>query len=428
MKKIISLILCITLFSPLLLISANADTAITKNEAAELITKMADFHYILAGLDNGGYIARLPGTKVTDKETFDRLLDKSGLYPSEDLIFYLCDGEYGKASYWYERVGEFLTEDYVKKNIEFNRAIHELDGKIYHVDGAFYMTAPGYPVLVSDGDEPLEDHIKIVDTDTVLLEGFFDDRQWMPVDFEYTENGWRISGGEGTKRFMRFASHSIKISEAEDLIRQMVSMKGVISSDGDRYAEYIFVGDLPSTPVSDKALLKQLHEISRLPDYMRFYKLDGEYGKASFWFDRLKKFLTDEYIDENLMLTRTLWQIGDDVYTPEGIGYASAPNFPYMHDDIGKCITKIDNDTVLLEAEFHGYEPTKYRIDFEYTENGWRISGGEGAKRFLGRMYKEYYQENPETGDDAVIITVCMTVSVIGIAYGVNKRRFAKCE
>ena len=107
MKKIISLILCITLFSPLLLISANADEAITKNEAAELITKMADFHYMLAGLGEENCIERFDSTEVTDKETFDRLLEKSGLYPSEYLVFRLYDGEYGKASFWYDYVGEF---------------------------------------------------------------------------------------------------------------------------------------------------------------------------------------------------------------------------------------------------------------------------------------------------------------------------------
>lgn len=423
MKKIISLILCITLFSPLFLIFANADTAITKTEAAELITKMADFHYMLAGLGEENCIERFDSTEVTDKETFDRLLEKSGLYPSEYLVFRLYDGEYGKASFWYDYVGEFLTEDYVKKNIEFNWAIFELDNKMYRVDAPFYATAPGFPVLISDGT-PLEDHIKIVDNDTVLLEGFFDDRQWMPVDFEYTENGWRISGGEGTKRFMRFASHSITRTEAAELINAMDNFKShfIKTDDGS-----VFLDDLPSTPITDKTVFKRLCDVLNYHQYTidLFSLLDGEYGKLSFWHEYIKEFMTDDYVENNLDLHHGLIELGDKVYTIDPACYLGAPDFPNLCGcglTLEEHITLIDNDTVLLEAHFDGYEPTKYRIDFEHTENGWRISGGAGVERFMAGFVK-YEAENPETGDNILMIAVCMAVSSVGIAYGVSKRR-----
>lgn len=423
MKKIISLILCITLFSPLFLIFANAETAITKTEAAELITKMADFHYMLAGLGEENCIERFDSTEVTDKETFDRLLEKSGLYPSEYLVFRLYDGEYGKASFWYDYVGEFLTEDYVKKNIEFNWAIFELDNKMYRVDAPFYATAPGFPVLISDGT-PLEDHIKIVDNDTVLLEGFFDDRQWMPVDFEYTENGWRISGGEGTKRFMRFASHSITRTEAAELINAMDNFKAhfIKTDDGS-----VFLDDLPSTPITDKTVFKRLCDVLNYHQYTidLFSLLDGEYGKLSFWHEYIKEFMTDDYVENNLDLHHGLIELGDKVYTIDPACYSGAPDFPNLCGcglTLEDHITLIDNDTVLLEAHFDGYEPTKYRIDFEHTENGWRISGGAGVERFMAGFVK-YEAQNPETGDNIVMIAVCMAVSSVGIAYGVSKRR-----
>ena len=423
MKKIISLILCITLFSPLFLIFANAETAITKTEAAELITKMADFHYMLVGLDDEGCISKLPGVEVTDKDLYEQLVKISGHYPSENLVFFLGGGEYGELSYWHDRLGEFLTEDYVKKNIEFNWAIFELDNKMYRVDAPFYATAPGFPVLISDG-APLEDHIKIVDNDTVLLEGFFDDRQWMPVYFEYTENGWRISGGEGTKRFMRFASHSITRTEAANLITAMYKFKehSITTDDGS-----VFLGELPSTPITDKTVFKRLCDVLNYHKFTidLFSLLDGEYGKLSFWHEYIKEFMTDDYVENNLDLHHGLIELGDKVYTIDPACYSGAPDRPNLCGcglTLEEHITLIDNDTVLLEAHFDGYEPTKYRIDFEHTENGWRISGGAGVERFMAGFTKRE-TENPETGDNILMIAVCMAVSSVGIAYGVSKRR-----
>ena len=220
-----------------------------------------------------------------------------------------------------------------------------------------------------------------------------------------------------------FANPKITLDEAEDLIRQMVAFKGTITSDGEEELNYIVVSELPATLVTDEALLKQLHEKSRLSDYIEFYKLDGEYGKASFWYDHMKKFLTDEYIDENLMLARTLWQIGDNVYTPDGIGYAVAPNYPYLTDKgIRESITLVDDDTVIFEA-IYADEDTKNEIDFEYTENGWRISGGEGAREFLGAVWADSYEQNPETADSATSVIICLIVSLIGIGIMLKKSR-----
>ncbi len=220
------------------------------------------------------------------------------------------------------------------------------------------------------------------------------------------------------------ATPKITLDEAEELIRQMVAFKGTITSDGELELNYIVVSELPATLVTDEALLKQLHEKSHLRDYIKFYKLDGEYGKASFWYDHMKKFLTEEYIDENLMLARTLWQIGDNVYTPDGIGYAVAPNYPYLTDKgIRESITLVDDDTVIFEALYAG-DGTKYEIDFEYTENGWRISDGQGARKFLGAVWKDAYAQNPETGDGVTVIIACLAVSMLGVGITVKKRRY----
>ena len=227
MKRLLSLFLCITLFSPLLLISASAEQAITKTEAAELIVKMERFHkglvYLIHDESEGIVIQQLKRTKVEDEDLYNRLVkasvhgDRYADHPWLD--FYLLDGEYGKLSFWHEYMGEFLTEDYIQKNIEFNFAIIQLDDKVYSVDAIFYAVVPGFPILINEDQQKdilveTEDHIKIVDNDTVLLEAHYDrdsrnedksqSRGWLEVDFEYTEDGWRISGGEATDDFTRF--------------------------------------------------------------------------------------------------------------------------------------------------------------------------------------------------------------------------------
>ena len=93
MKKIISLILCITLFSPLLLISANADTAITKTEAANLITAMYKFKEHSIKTDDGYvFLGNLPYTPITDKTVFKRLCDVLNYHQYTIDLFSLLDG------------------------------------------------------------------------------------------------------------------------------------------------------------------------------------------------------------------------------------------------------------------------------------------------------------------------------------------------
>jgi hypothetical protein len=58
-------------------------------------------------------------------------------------------------------------------------------------------------------------------------------------------------------------------------------------------------------------------------------------------------------------------------------------------------------------------------IDFEYTENGWRISGGDATKAFLKFSWK-----NPETGDGVTVIIACLAVSMLGVGLTVKKRRY----
>ncbi len=207
MKIRIVLLICFTLISlSLFNIAPMAERAITKSEAKELITKMNGFHLTLRETSGDINIDKLGGTEVTDKETFNRLLNLFRFEPPDDLVFYLLDGDYGKPSFWYDHIGKFLTDDYIQNNVQFNWAIFMLDDKMYRVDSQFYEGWPPVPRLISEST--LDEYIKVVDSDTVLLKADYmnQEQKWLPINFEYTENGWRISGGEGAEQFMYFAS------------------------------------------------------------------------------------------------------------------------------------------------------------------------------------------------------------------------------
>ncbi len=211
MKRLISLFLCVTLFSPLLLISANAEQSITKTEAAELIDKMYKFKETIGGTNTDIFLGSLPRTLVTDQAVYKQICEKlySGRYYPEMELFSLPDGEYGTLSFWHDHIKKFMTDSYVENNVVLHFGLIELGDKVYMADPVAYMEVPGFPHLCGC-DLPLEDHITLVDNDTVLLEADYrnmdQEGRFKEVDFEYTENGWRISGGEATEQFMYRAS------------------------------------------------------------------------------------------------------------------------------------------------------------------------------------------------------------------------------
>ncbi len=220
----------------------------------------------------------------------------------------------------------------------------------------------------------------------------------------------------------------LTLDEAEDLIRQMADFETTVTGDFSESKYHIVIGYLHGDTVTDTEILKKLRKQKGLDendDRLEFYELRDEYGTASFWFDRLKNFLTDEYVEEHIALRRSLLQLGDNVYTLDGAGYVGAPDFPALKGGktIKECIAFIDDDTVILEAEYGGY--TKRQINFEYTENGWRISGGDGTQEFLRTVYKDEIQ-NPETNDGLTAIIICLAMSALGICVTLGERRFSR--
>ncbi len=224
------------------------------------------------------------------------------------------------------------------------------------------------------------------------------------------------------------AEQTITINEAKELIIKMTDFENAVVGDSSISTTGYDLYDLPSTIVTDIDLHRRVREKMGIAE-TRFEKVeirrfDGEYGKASYWNEYFKSFFTEQYVEEELKIPRPITQLDGAVYTVEKAFYISTPGLPSLipEKSVEECITIVDNDTVLFEAFYESYDGQAYVIDFEYTNNGWRISGGEGTEKWMHRINQ--YGENPETGDSVTPIVMCLLVSSIGISVMLKKRTY----
>ena len=154
MKKIVSLLMCCAFAISAFAVFPQAKRAITVDEAKELIIKMTDFENAVVGgssvLETGYVLDDLPSTPVTDVELQKRVKTKMNLPLHEDIEIRRFDGEYGKASYWNEYFRTFFTDKYVDEELKIPRPITQLDGAVYTVDTALYISTPGFPSLIAE--------------------------------------------------------------------------------------------------------------------------------------------------------------------------------------------------------------------------------------------------------------------------------------
>lgn len=218
------------------------------------------------------------------------------------------------------------------------------------------------------------------------------------------------------------AEQAITKSEAKELITKLEGFHLILrETSGD-----INVDKLGGTEVTDKETFDRLLKLIRFEpnDDLVFYLLDGDYGKPSFWYDHIGKFLTDDYIQNNVQFNWAIFMLDDKMYRVDSLFYWG-PVVPSLipESSLDECIKVVDSDTVLLKADYMNQEQKWLPIDFEYTENGWRISGGEGAEQF---MYFASVRdtENPETGDGVTVIIACLALSLLGVGLTVKKRRY----
>ena len=224
------------------------------------------------------------------------------------------------------------------------------------------------------------------------------------------------------------AKRAITVEEAKELIIKMTDFENAVVGGSSVLETGYVLDDLPSTPVTDVELQKRVKAKMNLPlhEDIEIRRFDGEYGKASYWNEYFRTFFTDKYVDEELKIPRPITQLDGAVYTVDTALYISTPGFPSLiaEKPIEECITLVDEDTVLFEAVYESYDGEKYEIDFEYTENGWRISGGGATEKWMSNIIR--YGTNPDTSDNVIVIVVCATAALLGIALTANKKRFAR--
>ena len=207
-----------------------------------------------------------------------------------------------------------------------------------------------------------------------------------------------------------FAGEKITKEEAEALIDSMQKTVGIYNGDISEYVD---------SAVSDElnAELNRHFNVS----HIKFYLPKEEYRTVEWWKENyLGSIFTEEFISQNELFKEGLKNYNGDVYLCEG--YASAPGYPLLDNDYKSNILISSDATAMVKV--HGYfdgtddvQMKNVAVNFEYTDNGWRISGGEAVVSIL------HLYDNPQTSDNAPFITVCMLVSILGVSVTLKKRR-----
>ncbi len=426
MKKLLSIIICVTVLTSVLSLFPSAAAEFTMNDAEALIFMLEEHERIFyCGAVDEFLADEVPvdeGLKVMNYISPGHYSKEN--YPSDHL--YYSFGEYKTPEYWKERLQKFLAPEYVEENFE-----EILKGGITLYDGGIYVRT-GVVRQTYFCDVKIKDFknkkLTVNGNEAVYTFLRSENEKMRSVEFKCADGIWRVSGGSATSAYLDLPDPDTAITKggAVDLIKQMVCFKE--GMNGGAIINDVSIFGLPKTPVRDETLQKQLCEMSvgKYDEDLSFYKLDGEYGKPSFWYDHLKKFLTDEYVEKNLELRGALIELDGEVYTPDPVVYAVAPDYPSLNGKtVEESVKAETKNTVLFKfADIVGenVKTMNFEVEFENTENGWRICGGEGAECFLGIVWAEN-ADNPETGDDAAVITVCLLVSAAGLGITLGKRR-----
>ena len=209
------------------------------------------------------------------------------------------------------------------------------------------------------------------------------------------------------------ADEAITVEKATELVRGLSEMHNMLYHDGG--VLYVANG------YADDELNKELNDALSRKGVNFLIPIDG-YKNVSDWERYFKSFLTDEYVSTHNIFAGGLYAYKGKVYIGEA--HSSAPCYPVISgDDIGSAVRLVDGNTAAVTALYDYEKICEYEVDFEFTENGWRISGGDAARAFL---CLKTITQNPDTSDNGIVIVVCATAALVGIALTANKRRFAR--
>ncbi len=197
MKRILSFIICFAVSASLTAISSFATPEFTMDDAESLIGLLEETADIL-------FEGNVDEFKTSDEIPTDEAVKvlnsiSPNQYNVDDHGIYYPAEQYKAPEYWKEKLGAFLTSDYIEENFEkiFDSGIIYHDGKIYVRTGFAVQSSAGYDSfselknkkITSNGDKAL-----LSFTQDLPFSGGTVERS---IEFRYTENGWRIAGGTG---------------------------------------------------------------------------------------------------------------------------------------------------------------------------------------------------------------------------------------
>lgn len=212
MKKILSFIICFSMTVSLLVLPSFAAPEFTIKDAEKLV---ADLEEIADILWEGRIDEFTTLEKVPDEIAFKVVKPESSSikytidnYPNKGYIYY-TSGQYKSPEYWIERLNTFLTSEYTAEHFSeiLDGGITYCDGEMFACDGFVVQSTAGY-----DTFDELKNKKITQDGDTACLEFLHElpyDRGYVErkIEFAYTENGWRISGGNGVDDVLRIATN-----------------------------------------------------------------------------------------------------------------------------------------------------------------------------------------------------------------------------
>ncbi len=218
-----------------------------------------------------------------------------------------------------------------------------------------------------------------------------------------------------------FAAPEFTMEDAEQLISSLEEIADILwEGHVDEFAA-------PNEVPADVAVnvMNSIHPGQYTVDKYRnlgVYYPAEQYKTPEYWKGKLNTFLTAEYTEKNFaeILDGGIVYYDGEIYVRTGVAVQSSAGYDTFDELKNKKITQ-DGDTACLEFLHelpYDRGDVKRKIKFAYTENGWRISGGDGVDDVLG------IATNPNTSDIGTVISVCLFTSMLcmGITLGKKKR------
>lgn len=217
-----------------------------------------------------------------------------------------------------------------------------------------------------------------------------------------------------------FAAPEFTMKDAEKLVADLEEIADILLEG--QINEFTTFEEAPAE-VALKVV--NLHEPGRytIDNYPKFhvYYTAEQYKSPEYWIERLNTFLTSEYTAEHFseILDGGITYCDGEIFIINGFAVQSTAGYDTFDDLKNKKITQSGN-TAYLEFLYElpydrGYVERK--IEFKYTESGWRISGGNGADAVFG------ISKNPNTADAGAVLTICLFTSILGMCIALSKKK-----